>query len=253
MKTRIAWLLLAVVLTLGLFAIPTAAASAVPTVYDPANLLYAYEEQTLTATARDARERTGCAFYVATYRVPEGGDSYFYRYVGEDFLEDFNLSEQSDIVVVVLTLDDGVWYYDYYTYGRADRVISQKEVDYMLDHDSVYDVIKGGDPATGLDALLSLSADAYAGRVGASYVTIAIVAFVLAAIVAVIACVGVYASYKAKKRAVDYPLDRFAKLELTAQNDVFKGSFVTRRVIQSNSGGGGGSSHGGGGGHRGGR
>jgi hypothetical protein len=64
----------------------------------------------------------------------------------------------------------------------------------------------------------------------------------------------VYASYKAKKKSVDYPLDQFAKLELTSQDDVFVGSFVTKRVIQSSGGGGGGgSSRGGGGGHAGGR
>ena len=90
---------------------------------------------------------------------------------------------------------------------------------------------------------------------GASYVSIAIVAAIIALAIGIGSCVAVYMAYKKKNASVDYPLERFAQLKLTEDRDEFAGTFVTRRVIQSGSGGGygGGSAHGGGGGHRGGR
>ena len=63
-------------------------------------------------------------------------------------------------------------------------------------------------------------------------------------------------AYKMKKKSVDYPLDRYAKLDLTHQSDRFVREYVTRTYSPRSSGGGGGGGggrHGGGGGHRGGR
>ena len=45
---------------------------------------------------------------------------------------------------------------------------------------------------------------------------------------------GVALSYRRKKRGSSYPLDRYAKLNLTLREDRFVGSFVTRTRIQSN-------------------
>ena len=41
-------------------------------------------------------------------------------------------------------------------------------------------------------------------------------------------------SYKRKSRSDKYPLDRYAQLDLTHSNDIFTGSFVTRRRIKRN-------------------
>lgn len=224
-------------------------------IFDSADLLTEQEEANLNALAQQKCGEVNCAFYVATYKVPTGGSSSYYRYDGEDFLYDHGLSENGNIVLLVLTLDRGIYYYDLYLYGDAWDRINSKERDYILDDDAVYDNIKGGQLEAGLKAVFDVSARAYAGRVGVSYVIIVIVTLCISLLIAFFVCLGVYQSYKAKKKSVDYPLDQFAKLKLTDHSDVFTGSFVTRRVIQSNSGGGrgGGSSHGGGRGHAGGR
>jgi hypothetical protein len=52
---------------------------------------------------------------------------------------------------------------------------------------------------------------------------------------------------------VGYPLDRYAKLELTHESDSYVTEHTTRTYSPRSSGSGGGSRHGGGGGHRGGR
>lgn len=223
-------------------------------VFDRAGLLSDAELRAVKEAVFDAWEASDCAFYLATHEV-SAYVAMGYQYDGEDFLREHGLSDENDIVVLIVTLDYGVYYYDYYTYGKAYSKISQKEVDYILDHDDVYDNIKGGNLAAGISSAMSLSAQAYTGRVGVSYAIIVTISLIIALVIGIIACVSVNASYKMKKKSVDYPLDKFAKLKLTGQSDVFTGSFITKRVIQSNSGGrgGGGSSHGGGGGHRGGR
>ena len=68
-----------------------------------------------------------------------------------------------------------------------------------------------------------------------------------------IARAGVVAAYKHKKASVDYPLDRYATLELTKEKDSFVRQYTTRTYSPRSSSSGGGSRHGGGGGHRGGR
>ena len=247
MKKSILFLLLSLLLLLPLTLIPCAAAGDVPVVYDAADLLSADAEKAILEAAREAESASGCAFYVATYKGT-------YMYTGVDFLFEHDLSEQDDSVILVITLDRGTYYYDMYYYGRADGRINQKEVDYILDHDEVYDNLKSGELEAGTCAFLRLAAKGYAGRIGASYFVIGLISFAIAIVIGLVACAGVKAAYSMKKKSVDYPLNRFAKLNLTAHNDVFVGSFVTKRVIQSNSGGGGGgSSHGGGRGHAGGR
>ena len=223
--------------------------------FDHAGLLTADSIAVISQAVYDAAEQSQCAFYVATYRTPSNVISvnYEFMYTGEDFLAEQGLSMQDDIVLLVITLDDGAYYYDMYYYGDAPSRIPSKEVNYILDHDTVYDSLKSGELEAGSCAFLSLAAKAYCGRVGASYVVIAIVSFGIALLIGIGACAGVKTAYSMKKRSVDYPLNRFAKMELKEQNDIFVGSFVTKRVIQSSSGGGGRSSHGGGRGHAGGR
>ena len=254
MKRRVCFLL-AVFLLSTLFCLPVAGET-IPdeVVFDRADLLDDAEMKAVKEAVLDAWEASDCAFFVATHEV-SAYTSTAYKYEGDDFLREQGLSNKNDIVLLVVTLDQGTYFYNIYTYGKADSKISQKEVDYILDHDDVYDNIKGGKLAVGISAAMSLSAEAFEGRVGVSYAIVVTVSLIIALIIGIIACVSVHASYKMKRKSVDYPLDRFANLKLTGQSDVFTGSFITKRIIQTNSGGrgGSGSSHGGGGGHRGGR
>lgn len=222
-------------------------------VFDTGDLLDASEEQSLQEVLHDAWESADCAFYFATYDLSDVLAAGGRGHLGDLFLSECEITEDTDLVLLTVYRNGLSYYYDFFTFGDAEDRISQKEVDYLLDLDAVYDNIKGGRLVEGAGALFELAPQAYEGRVGTSYLVIGTVAFCIALVIGLISCACVYASYKVKHKSVDYPLDRFAKLELTAQNDVFVGSFVTKRVIQSGNGGGRSGGGGGGGGHRGGR
>ncbi len=238
-------------LLLMLSLLPIVAAAYTVPVYDNANLLTADQVAFITAEAQRAEAETGCKFYFVTHNY----DRPHYEYTGQDFLSDHKLSDKSDIIILIVTKRNAEYYYDFYTYGKAYRAISDTEVDYILDDDAVYDNLKGGKLTDGAAACFSKTVVAYNGRLGAAYWKIAIVSFLIALVCGLCACFGVKKKYSMKKKSVDYPLDRFAKLSLTESRDEFTGSFVTRRVISDGGSGSGrgGSFHGGGGGHRGGR
>lgn len=249
------WLALLFLITLTVPVGAEADLSSLP-VDDRYKLFSESEFEELCAIAKEESERSGCALYVATFRVPRGLNSVNAQYTGEMFLDDYGLSEHDDVVVLIVTedLNRSEYFYDLYTYGKATKRISNKEANYILDHGDV-SVIKDEQLASGCAAFLHLAAKGYRGRVGTSYVKIAIISFVIALAFGLLVCGTVYTSYKQKQKSTEYPLDRYAKLNLTESTDRFAGTFVTKRVIQTGSGGGGGggSSHGGGGGHRGGR
>ena len=241
---------LLLILTLALPVGATAASAPEKVVYDRADILSEEQEAEITTYIQQAWQEADCAFYLATHLLFDKVKPY----TGEDFLEDMGLPYNPDLVLLVITMEDATYFYDIYRFGDAETKIPQKECDIILDNADVYDNLKAGHPTKGCEAFFSLSAQAYNQRMGVSYGIIGLISFAIALVIGLISCAGVKAAYSMKHRSVDYPLDRFAKLKLTEQSDVFTGSFVTKRVIQSSSsGGGGGSSHGGGRGHGGGR
>lgn len=247
---------LCLVCLLAVLALPVSAVSPVTLVDDHGNLFSQEEKARVEDAIKAAVGQSDCEFYVVTHQIPleVTRDDYRYRYTGAYFLRDFGLTDRDNIVILIITAQGNDYYYDMYTYGDSSSNITSSEADYILDDESVYNAIKGGRLADGACAFLALSTQAYVGRVGVSYWVIAGVSLGIALVIAGFACGAVYASYKQKHKSVDYPLDRFAKMELTHKEDHFAGTFVTKRVIASNSGGSGGSSfHGGGSGHRGGR
>ena len=247
----------AFLLLLSLLCLPVAGET-IPdeVVFDRAELLSDAEIRAVKEAVFDAWEASDCAFYVATHKV-SAYSAMSFKYTGEDFLRDHGMSEYQTIVLLVITLDQGEYYYNMYYYGDAPRRISEKEVNYILDDDDVFSNLKGGNLTVGIDSFMGLAAKAYEGRIGVSYAIIITISLIIALIIGLIACVSVNSAYKMKKKSVDYPLDKFAKLKLTGQSDIFTGSFITKRIIQTNSGGrgggGSGSAHGGGSGHAGGR
>ncbi len=224
---------------------------------DAADLLTDAEEATLAAQMEELSAKYGAEFYMATYNAYGYSDDF----VGDDYCASVEDISRFDAVLFVITYDryDGEYYYDIYIYGRADSAISDKEVNYILDADAVYNNIKSGKLSDGAAAFFDLSAKAYDGRVGVSYAVIIPVCAVLAILISLLVVKGVKDSYSRKHASADYPLDRFARLELTARSDTFAGTAVTRSYSpRSRSSGGGGrsggsSAHGGGSGHRGGR
>ena len=147
----------ALVLLLSM-AVPAFAAESKTWVYDDASLLSPQDRLSVNEAAEQAKAQAGCDFYVATYAVPLGYSSYQYRYTGEMFLYDRGLDYNTDLVLLVITLDAGQFYYNIYTYGEAMDRISTKEVNYILDDDDVFHNIKQGNLAPGCSAFLSLAA-----------------------------------------------------------------------------------------------
>lgn len=226
-------------------------------VFDKDGLLADVKEQEINEALKAASSQAGipiCAYVFASQRIDDG----YQKYKGEQFLAEYGKKYGIDgddaLVLLVVSVTSREIYYDIYTYGDALYKINQKEVDYILDDSRVYDNIKNGRIAEGLCSYAELSAEAYAGRLGVSWQLILVVALIVGAIAGYISVKSIAASYKKKNPSQSYPLDRFAKLDLTRQNDREIGKFVTTTIISSGSRGGrGGGGMGGGGGHRGGR
>ena len=128
------------------------------------------------------------------------------------------------------------------------------------DDGKVYNNLKFRDDSEakieGIEAFLDKSGQAYAGRLGAPFGKVLLIAFIIALLGAGLVCLGVVLKYNMKTKQNIYPLEHYTKMKLNDSSDVFKGSYVRKRIIQTSSGGrSGGSSGGAGGGsgHRGGR
>ncbi len=243
-------ILLAFTLLCSLFVLSVGAESMpVGAVYDRAGFLDTLEENELKTLLAEAAANTGCSYYIVTHKMLAASDEYW----GEDFLDDQNLSQRDDIIVLIITQDKGKYYYDLYTYGLAEDRITDDEVDQILDTPEVYNNLKAGRLMEGIKAFIPVSRDCINTK-EIDWIRI-IVPLCLGALIGGISCYGVVKSYSTKKKSVDYPLERFAKLELIDRDDRFMGTFVTKRIIQTSSGSrsGGGGGRGGGGGHRGGR
>ena len=221
-------------------------------IYDPAHLLSDTEESQLAALLDELSAESGVELYMATYRSKGSYDDFY----GDDYCTRVQNIRGADAVLLVVTYEYPIdtYYYNMYTYGDANYDINQKEVNYILDTYDVYDNLKGGHVYEGAVAFFEMSAKAFTGRVGAPMAVIVVISAVIAFIIAAAVRAGIVASYKKKKASVDYPLDRFAKLELTHESDRFVREYTTRTYSPRSSGGSsGGGRHGGGGGHRGGR
>ncbi|MBR2464309.1 MAG: TPM domain-containing protein [Clostridia bacterium] len=167
------------------------------------------------------------------------------------------------VLVVRMTGANNKFYYDMYTYGNATEVFSDHDVDRILDTDAVYNNLKAGNVKDGAAAFFSLCADEIDGHYKAleakerrKPLVVVLIAAVVGLVSACGSVLGVVLYYRKKQHGVTYPLDRYAKLNLTQREDRFVGSYVTRVRIQSSSSHGGsrgGGSRGGGGGRRGGR
>lgn len=222
-------------------------------IYDPAGMLTSAESAKLAAHMEELSAQYGVELYLATYEAENRYDDFY----GDDYCTRVKNLYGTDAVLLVVTYErfNCTYYYNMYTYGDANYDISQKEVDYILDSHEVYGNLKYGEIYEGADAFFAWSAKAYGGRVGVSWGIIIMISAVISLIIAFSVRAGVVASYRKKRASVDYPLDRYAKLELTHESDSFVREYTTRTYSprSSSSGGKGGGRHGGGGGHRGGR
>ena len=248
---RIAALLLTLLCLTVCFALPTAAAEE-ERVYDAVGMLDESEARLLATHMEALSAEYGVEFYMATFLAEDRFDDLY----GDHYCAQVKDIRREDSVLLVVTYEmrSRSYYYNVYTYGDATYAINQKEINYILDSYDVYANLKSGYIYTGSVAFFDLSAVAYAGRLGVSWGIIIAVSAIISLIIAVAVRAAVVAAYKKKKATVDYPLDRYAKLELTHEENHFVTEHTTRSYSPRSSGGGGsGSRHGGGSGHRGGR
>lgn len=232
-------------------ALPLSAAES-ERVYDPAKMLNATESAQMAALLDRLSAEHGVELYLATYLADGPYDDFY----GDDYCHRVKDIEGTDAILLVVTYErlNDTYYYDMYTYGEANYAVNSKEVNYILDDSDVYNNLKNGYVYAGCEAFFTLSAQAFTGRVGMAWGIIIFLAAAISIGIAFAVRGAVVASYRKKKATVDYPLDRYARLELTHESDAFVREYTNRTYSpRSSSSGGGGSRHGGGGGHRGGR
>lgn len=230
-----------VLLSLPVFADTYAAESLI---IDKADLLTEAEEQQLITQMTEFIKKTDCHLTFLTD---------FNRYDYYTTPRELDSIAAEDLILLTVSYTNGNYYYYLYTYGEAYSRLRDSEVDAILDADTVYSNLKSGNIYNGLSAFIR-KAQPRAASFAINTDDIAPMA-VVSIIVAAICCGIVVARYKMKLKPTNYPLDKFAKLDLTEKRDIFTGSFVTRRRISSSSGGGGrsgGGRSGGGGGRSGG-
>ena len=182
----------------------------------------------------------------------------------EKILQLCGIDWDTDAIVLFVRTYQGEYYYDMYTFGKATDAFTDEDINTVLDTPDVYNNIKGGRVKLGYKAFYR-ACHSYVSRYEeeqrllkeerekrAPYVALAVGAG-SGAVVAGITVLCVFLAYRKKQHGESYPLDRYAKLNLTQANDIFVGSHVTRVRVNTNSSSGGRSGGGGGGGHRGGR
>ena len=245
MMKRLFLSLISLISIISLLYVPCHAEQKGNAVYDYAEYFTPSEEILIENAAKEYFADNGCSVYIVTspYRSTS--------YRGDDF-RNANPDIDSNAVILILACNSAD-NYDMYTYGKCDRLISNTEVNEILDHPEVYDNIKYYDEyLTAVLEFIRLSSVASEPQIAAA-ITVGVI-IGLAVSISVFVCVLI--SYNKKQRSEKYPLDRYARLDIKVARDDYMGSFVTKRVISTGSSrGGGGRSggFGGGGGHRGGR
>lgn len=201
----------------------------------------------------------GIDFYLITMQTAYADDRLADNEVG--ITCGFHTFEADAVVLVVRkTGASSKYFYEMYTYGDANDIFSDGDVDRVLDENAVYDNLKSGNVKDGATAFFALCAEeidghyeALAAKERRKPLVTALLALGAGLVAGGGSVLGVWLHYRKKLHGVIYPLDRYAKLNLTHREDRFVGSYVTRVKVNTSSGSGGSRSGGGGGGFRGGR
>ncbi len=240
------FVLAVLIFTVLITPLPSNAAEQDKYVYDLAGILTETEINEIESAAKNYFSGSYASVYIVT--DPSGNVSYY----GEDFIEEYPEAGKNSIILIIT--DNSRHNYNLYTYGKCNRLISNSEVDMILDDPEVYNNIKiNNDYAAASVRFLELSSEACKPE----YLKAILLGVFVGLAASVITGVCIVYSYGRKMRSEKYPLGQFAKLDLTRKEDFFTGSFVTKQTIHKSSGSGRSGSRGGGGGggrgHRGGR
>ncbi len=197
-------------------------------VVDLAGILSASDIEELELAAREAEKSSG---HLHRVFISDDTDGFYDRRI----LSELDLSYTDSVTIIFVEREDGVLYYELITYGSANEEISEAESGRILDDDTVYTNIKGGNVVTGVKRALSLSAVALTGALRKSFIEAFVPALIVGLVVALIFAAIIIAGYKRKLKSASYPLERYTNLRLNVSHDTFLGKFVTRVKIRSNS------------------
>ena len=191
---------------------------------------------------RAAEENTGVSFRV--YFSDGNPTVSEYR-----MLNELGMSDTDDLALLLIEYVGGVYYYELFLYGEADRVINYETSDSILDDPSLYAAIKSGRVREGALRFVRLTETAISDGRSSAKTRVIVISILISLLSGIAAVGGVYFSYKRKLKSPIYPLSKYARLSLDYHSDDFLGSSVTRTRINTSSGSG--RSGGGGGGSRG--
>lgn len=239
--------LFSLLLCVVLLCMPCFASDAKSTgVQDDMGVLSQSEEQLLSQKVKAISQEKNINFYFVLV------DQSYYE--GTTFLAKEGIDKDQATVLVCVTRASGIYYFDLYTFGAAEKRITDDEVEWILDAGMP---IKQGKLTQGLFCMAD-AVQTYYQSTAAYWGKCFLVAFFISLAIAGGVYLWVFFAYRRKNRGVSYPLESYTNLDLTTQEDRFMGTFVTKtRIVRSSSGTGGGFGGGriggGGGGHRGGR
>lgn len=245
MMKKLSLIFVFVIITSSFFTTTLSASENDSRIYDTAGIIE--DESRIESVLSGFESKCGIPIRLVT---TVGSNSYDLSELGFDYGEN----------LIVLEINyyhyTNTYYYYLDTFGDAYNKISDSEVDRILDDRGVYENIKGGRFADGVEAFAKLTSKAYLGKLQEPLLNTVLVSFIIALIIGGVTVGCVVYRYKRKLKAPMYPLDRYARLNLSGDecSDIFIGSTVSKVRINTSSGRSGGGSRGrSGGGRRGGR
>ena len=245
MMKKLSLALVFIFITASFFTLSASALSDDTRIYDKAGIIE--DEVRIEAALSDFEAECGIPIRLVT---TVGKNSYDLAELG------FVYGENLIVLEINFCNYTNTYYYYLDTFGDAYDKISDSEVDRILDADAVYDNIKGGRFADGVEAFAKLTSKAYLGKLQEPMWNTILVSLIIASVIGAVTVASVIYTYKRKLKAPIYPLERYARLNLSSGDcsDIFIGSTVSKVRVNTSSGRSGGGSRGRtGGGRRGGR
>ncbi len=232
MKKKLIFLILALSLVLSVFTVSSSAsAPSVRPIYDGADFLTSAQEDSLLRVIADAEEQSGARYYIYLCA------SDYYPVTETAIMTKLALDTDDNAVVFLIEKLQGTYYYEMFTYGDAYGNLSNGDCNSILDDDTVYSNIKGGNLSTGIRNLISLTADRMSGNIRTGKILRIIIPIILALLADGGAVGFVVYKYKRKLKSPIYPLSKYASLNLTnAQDNYVTSNVVRTRVASSSSG-----------------
>jgi len=241
---KFATLLLAILLStlvLGLFA--CAEKGRTDYVYDDKDLFSAQQEQTLGEACRQASQKYGVTFLVATCNRT-GGSADLNR---DQLFAREGIDADKDYIVIIINFSGYTdnYHFSIYTSGRANRRLSDSEIDDVVYSDAADRIVLTND-----SEIASIAIQDMMVMLGKKYDGIAlwlnvVIGIALGLGIAAFVAMHIAKSYSRKRKNDTYPLEKYCQMNLKDHEDTYLRS-ATTVVVRSDSSGSGGS---GGGGH----